>query len=231
MIVAVNYHTMPVFAARDFPSLALIWLHWLLLAAGLAVAVAGLLLIVQALVIAGLLVELGAAALFVVNIVQLFRRGTPRDRAPSPPIANQPQIDKLGTQATKASGICLPLALGLLLGSRMGWLGEWALAAEHLAALGWIMLMFVGGAYHVVPRFSGTAVRGVGWARAQLACHLGGVLIMVPALGFGWGGLFALGGALTASAVGLFAWTIWPALQPIRQRPGSIALAIKERSR
>jgi hypothetical protein len=169
--------------------------------------------------------------MFVVNVVQLFRRGTPRARPAPPPIANQPRIDRLGTHATKASGMCLPLALGLLLGSRMGWPGEWALAAEHLAALGWIMLMIVGVAYHVLPRFTGVGVRGIGWARAQLACHLGGLLIMVPALGFGWAGLFAIGGALVASATGLFAWTIWPALQPIRQRPGSIALTIKEHSR
>ncbi len=231
MIAAVNYHTMPVFAARDFPSPALIWMHWLLLAGGAAIAVAGLLFIVQALVIAGILMELGAAALFVVNIVLLFRRGMPRGRAAPPPIASQPQIDRLATQATKASGVCLPLALGLLLGARLGWPGEWALAAEHLAALGWIMLMTVGVAYHVLPRFSGTGLRGVGWARAQLACHLGGLLIMVSGLGFGWSGLFAFGGALIACATGLFAWTIWPALQLVRQRAGSIALTIKERPR
>ena len=29
------------------------------------------------------------------------------------------------------------------------------LAAEHLVVLGWVMLMIVGVAYHVLPRFSG----------------------------------------------------------------------------
>jgi hypothetical protein len=51
---------------------------------------------------------------------------------------------------------------------------------------------------------------------------------MVPALGFGWGGLFAVGGTLMAVALGLFAWTIWPALRPVLPRPGVISLAVRE---
>jgi hypothetical protein len=230
MIAAVNYHTMPVFAARDFPSQRTIWAHWLALASGLSVTAAGLLLVVQPLVVAGLVLECGAALLFLVNVAQLLRRGSPRPRSPAPAIAYQPQIDRLGTQATKTSGVCLPLALALMLASQLGWRSEWALAAEHLAALGWVMLMIVGVAYHVLPRFSGVGVRGVGWARAQLACHLCALVLMVPALAFGWGGLFALGGILMAAALGLFAWTIWPTLQPIRLRPGAIPLTVKERA-
>lgn len=230
MIAAVNYHTMPVFAARDFLSQRTIWAHWLALASGLATTEAGLLLPVQALVVAGLLLECGAALLFLINVVQLLRLGTPRPRAATPPIAHQPQIDRLGTQATKASGLCLPLALTLLLVAQLGWGGEWALAAEHLTALGWVMLMIVGVGYHVLPRFSGVGVRGVGWAWAQLACHLGALLLMVPALAFGWGRLFAIGGVLMAAALVLFAWTIWPTLQPIRLPPRAIPLIVKERA-
>jgi hypothetical protein len=230
MIAAVNYHTMPVFAARDFPSQRTIWAHWLGLASGLATTVAGMLLAMQSLVVSGLVLECSAALLFLLNVVQLLRRGAPRPRPVAPAIAGQPQIDRLGTQATKASGLCLPLALALLLVSRLGWSGEWALAAEHMAALGWVMLMIVGVGYHVLPRFSGVGVRGAGWARAQLACHLGALLLMVPALAFGWSRLFAVGGVLMAAALGLFAWTVWPTLQPIRLRPGVIPLIVKERA-
>ncbi|HEU5104081.1 MAG TPA: hypothetical protein VFU22_33925, partial [Roseiflexaceae bacterium] len=60
MIVAVNYHTMPVFSGRDFPSQRTIWAHWLALASGLASAAAGLLLAVQPLVVVGLLLECAA---------------------------------------------------------------------------------------------------------------------------------------------------------------------------
>jgi hypothetical protein len=187
-------------------------------------AVVGLLASWPAWSAAGYLAELAAALCFVWNLMQLLRHGQPRPRAPQPPIPNQPQIDRLGTRATRAAGLCLPLALLLLLAARLGWRGEWALAAEHLAALGWIVLMIVGVSYHVLPRFSGAGVRGQGWASAQLACHLAALLLIVGGLGFGWGRVFAVGGALMGVALGLFAWTIWPALRPVRLRPGAIAL-------
>jgi hypothetical protein len=231
MIAAVNYHTMPVFAARDFHSQRLIWAHLLVLVFGLLASVAGLLMFLPALAIAGLLLELVAALLFVVNIVQLFRHGQARAKAPMPAIENQAQIDRIGTLATKASGVCLPVALGLMLLERLSQPGSWMLAGEHLAALGWIMLMIVGVAYHVLPRFTGNALRGARWARAQLTCHLCAIALMVPALGFGWGRIFALGGVLMAGALILFAWTIWPALRPLRMRPGTIPMIVKEQPR
>src|SRR5690349_16907143 len=64
MIVGVNYHTMPVFAGRDFPSQRTIWAHWLALAGGLSMTTAGLLLVAQMLVAIGLLLECAAALLF-----------------------------------------------------------------------------------------------------------------------------------------------------------------------
>lgn len=231
MITAINYHAMPVFAARDFPSTRPIWLHAGALGAGMLLATAGLLARIEALVAAGLGVQLAAALLFAANIITLFRRGVPRaDHPPRPPIASQPQVDRIGTRATRLAGQCLPLALLLLLGAQVGWLrGEWVLAAEHLAALGWVMLMIVGVAYHMLPRFNGHGVRGPGWARAQVACHVGALLLMVPALGFGLSALFALGGLLMTAAVALFIWTIWPALQPFRLQSGAITLMLKER--
>jgi hypothetical protein len=122
------------------------------------------------------------------------------------------------------------MALFLLLANRLGWIsGAWVLAAEHLAALGWIMLMIVGVGYHVLPRFSGYATRGAFWARAQLGCHLLALVLIVLALGFGWPAAFAAGGLLMALALGLFAWTIWPAIRA--QRPGVSPshIALKEK--
>lgn len=215
MIYAVNYHTMPVFAARDFPSPRLIWLNALLWAAGAALAAAGTLLGWPAGSALGLALELAAALAFMANVVLLFRRGPRRsNRPPTPPIPGQPQVDRLATYATRGAGLALPLALLLLLLGRIGWIdGAWVLAAEHLATLGWIMLMIVGVAYHVLPRFSGAGTRGPAWARAQLACHYGALALIVPALGLGWRVPFALGGLLMTLALALFAWTIWPALR------------------
>ena len=218
VIVAVNYHTMPVFAARDFPSPRLIWAHWTLVTSGVAFATIGILASWGWLIITGLLLQLAAALVFVANTMLLFTRGVRRpQRAPLPPIANQPQVDRVGTSATKVAGMALPLAPLLLSAQRLGWLdGAWVLAAEHMVTLGWVMLMIVGVAYHVLPRFSGIGTRGPGWARAQLLCHLGALALMVPALGFAWSWAFALGGLLMTLALGLFAWTIWPTLRAIR---------------
>ena len=138
----------------------------------------------------------------------------------------------LAPDATKAAGICLPLALLLLFAAQLGGsAAQWALAAEHLATLGWMMLMIVGVAYHVLPRFSGCGTRGPAWARAQLLIHVGALALIVPALGFGWPRGFALGGCLMALALGLFAWTIWPTLRVIRSQPAPITLVFKERPR
>ena len=214
MIFAVNYHTMPVFAARDFPRPRLIWAHWAAWVAGAALAAAGILGGWDALAALGLALELGAALLFAANTVLLFRRGVSRATRPlPPPIADQPLVDKVGTQATRGAGMSLPLALLLLLANRLGWLsGAWVLPAEHLATLGWLLLMIVGVAYHVLPRFSGRGTRGPAWASWQLRAHYAALALMVPALGFGWGRLFAASGLLMTLALVLFAWTVWPTL-------------------
>lgn len=231
MITTITYHTTPVFSGRDFPNKQLAWYHLGAFAAGVALAGAGLLARSNAATTVGVALQVLAALLFAANIALLLRRGTPHSgRPPLPPIASQPQVDRVARRATRLAGPCLLLALLLLLGAYGGWLhGEWALAAEHLAALGWIMLTVVGVAYHMLPRFNGRGVRGPGWARAQLACHLAALLLMVPALGFGLPALFAAGGLMMSVAVGLFVWTIWPALELAGMPQGSMPLVLKER--
>lgn len=231
LIYAVNYHTMPVFAARDFPDARLIWLHLGAFAGGVALATMGLLLRSTASVTFGLLLELAAALAFTANTVLLFTHGPRRAaRSPAPAIAGQPRVDKVGTQATKAAGLCLPLALLLLLLVQVGRVGYgWMLAAEHLAALGWVMLMIVGVAYHVLPRFSGHGTRGPAWVRLQLAVHLAALALIVAGLGFNWPLVFALGGLLMSGAIGLFAWAIWPTLRAVRARSPLVQVTLKER--
>jgi hypothetical protein len=225
MIYAVNFHTMPVFSARDFPYPRLIWAQWAAWCAGVALATAGILSLWRGVEVAGLLLQLIAALTFIANTILLFRRGAQRPiRPPVPPIASQARVDRIGTQATKLAGLSLPLALLLLLAVRLEWIaGSWLLAAEHITALGWVMLMIVGVAYHVLPRFSGMGTRGPAWAQAQLLCQLGALVLMALALGFGWPRAFALGGLLMALALALFAWTVWPAISRFG-RPGQSAI-------
>jgi hypothetical protein len=233
MIMAVNYHTMPVFSARDFPFPALIWGHWALQSVGVALASGGLLTGWNAGILIGLLLQAGGALVFVGNTISLFLCGARRPhRHPTPPIAGQQLVDRASTSATKLAGVCLPLALLLLFAAQTGWAGgEWMLAAEHLAVLGWVMLMIVGVAYHILPRFSGCGTRGPAWVRAQLLSHFGALALIVPALGFGWKAGFALGACLMALAIGLFAWVVWPTLRIIQLQPGSLPLVFKERPR
>jgi len=230
MIIAVNYHTLPVFSARDFAVPWLLDLHWLAFTGGIGLAAGGLLVGSRGAVSGGLLLELVAALCFVVNTLLLFARGARRAQpAPPPLIPDQPLVDKLGTTATKGAGLCLPLALLILLTVQLGWSsGSWWLAAEHLATLGWMMLMIVGVAYHVLPRFTGRGVRGLAWARMQLLCHYGALILMIPALAMGWKQTFAIGGLLMALSLALFGWTIWPTLEPVRPRLGPIMLLTKE---
>jgi hypothetical protein len=120
----------------------------------------------------------------------------------------------------------------LLLAGQLRWIdSQWVLAAEHLATLGWLLLMIVGVAYHVLPRFSGCGTRGPTWAIVQLLVQGAALGLIVPSLGFGWTAGFALGGFLMALALGLFAWTIWPALRIIQPQTAPVTLAFKERPR
>lgn len=231
LIVAVNYHTLPVFSGRDFPTTRLMWLHWATFSSGITLATFGIGAGSAALEIGGLALELTGALLFVVSIGLLLSRGRRHERRPPvPPIAGQRQVDAMGTRATGLAGLALPSALALLLGVRLGGIGNaWVLAAEHLAALGWTMLMIVGVAYHVLPRFSGRGTRGPAWARAQVGCHVVALALIVLGLGLGLPKAFALGGLLMALALALFAWTVWPTLRAVGARQAApIHLTPKE---
>ncbi|MEN9934233.1 MAG: hypothetical protein RLZZ387_812 [Chloroflexota bacterium] len=210
LIVAVSRHALPMFTGKSFPQQ---WMAWAQLAAfvpGVTLAAAGLVQGYIPITLAGLGLELLAALLFAAHALLLHTRGKLRGAGPMrPPIAGIEQTDGLSTAATLAGAACLPLALALMAAGRAGVLrGEWWLAGEHLAALGWVMLTIVGIALRVLPRFTGKALRGVGWARAQLVCHAAALVLMAAALGLGLPRLFAAGGVLMAVATALFASTV-----------------------
>lgn len=231
-ILAVSHHAMPVFLARDFPRPAAATAAAALFAATTAFAAIVDLAWPARAAWASAAQAVGGA-LFVANVVALVLRGRPRPAGPPPaPSAAQRQIDRLASRATSAAGGALPLALGLLAASEAGWLAPpWRLASEHLATLGWILGMVVGVGYHILPRASGRPARGVAMVRTQLALQCAAVALIVPALGFGWPRLFALGAALAAASLILFAAVIWPTLAGAardgaagRIAPGSIVV-------
>jgi hypothetical protein len=228
MIVAVNYHTLPVFTGRDFPRRGPIWAQLAALALGAPLAAAGMLARLPMLIAAGLALELAATLLFALNVALLLRGARRRPAPPAPPLAGQPAVDRVGRVATSAAGLGLPAALLLLLSARAGLLpGGWWLAGEHLAALGWVTLMIVGVAYHVLPRFSGRATRGPAWARTQLGLQLAALPAVALGLGLELPALFAAGATATALALALFAWTIWPAVRPLERHPSLLVPTVK----
>ena len=230
MIVTVNSHAMPVFSARDFPEPRVLLAQGGAMALGLAAATAGLLLRREPLVIGGLALELLASLLILLSIIQLFARGKKRAHGHGrPAIENQAEVDRIGTRATMVAGLAYPLAMLSLLAARLASHGEGWLAAEHLATLGWVMGMIIGVGLHVLPRFSGRGVRSARLARGQLGLHVASLVLMVPALAFGWSALFTVGAALMGTALALFGWNLWPTLRAIAARPAVIpVVTIKE---
>ena len=224
LIVAVRHHTLPVFTGRDMPAPQLAWLHLALFAGGVPLAAAGVSGLaggaVRGLTAAGLALELAGGLVFLASTVLIHTRGAIRAGCPiAPPIPGLPATDRTSGVAVAVATASLPLALTLMLAAQLGLPGgEWWLAGEHLAALGWAMLMVVGVATRVLPRFTGRALRGVAVTRAQLACHLAALALMVPALALGLPQLFAAGGALMALATALFVWNVWPTVHHGRSR-------------
>ncbi len=227
-IFAINYHTMPVFTARTFPYPSVILAHWALFSLGISGTTIGLLQRSDWLYRAGLVLEFGSSLLFMLNVILLFVRGQKRgQRLPTHP--DQQKVDRISTQATKLAGLSLPLALGMLNAVEFGWIKPgWYLAAEHVATLGWVMLMIVGVACHVLPRWSGLQFRRIWRLQLAMICHLTALLLMIPALGLDWRPLFALGGSVMALGLSLFAWQIWPAIsRPAPLKPSLIIPTIR----
>lgn len=220
LIVAVRRHTLPVFTGRDMPAPWLAWLHLALFAPGVPLAAAGVSGLgggyARGLAAAGLALQLAGGLVFLASTALIHTRGKIRGGRPiAPPLPGLAATDRASAVGVAVATASLPLALALMLAAQLGLPGgEWWLAGEHLAALGWAVLMVVGVATRVLPRFTGRPLRGVAWTRAQLACHLAALALMVPALGLGLPRVFAAGGALMALATALFLWNAWPAVSP-----------------
>lgn len=228
MILAVLHHVMPVFTGRDFPHPWLPPLNAAVLAAGVAAVAAGWIADVPVAQVAGLGLEAAAAALFLASLTLLVERGTPRPhRARLPQVEGQDAMDRAGGRATRLAMACWPLGVGLLLAQQAGLVGgAWMLPAEHVIALGWILLTICGVAYHVLPRFSGRPARGATWANVQVATHATGLALMALGLGLGRPVLLATGGPLIAASLALFAWTIWPTLVVVDGRPRPVGIGL-----
>ncbi len=226
MIFAVSYHVMPVFLARDFPpdtpitghlaifTVAVVWLTVaLLLPHPLATAV-------------GYSLHAVAGICFVMNLMQLLRRGIQRPGGVTPPpFPQQAVVDRAAIQATRLAPVGLvgaPLLLAAVYARLLP--GSWFLAGEHWVVLGWLMPMMMGVAYHILPRFSQKMVRREQWVPIQMALHWMAAAGIVIGLGAAIPPLFAVGAFLEGSSLLFFLWQISPMMTPYRPAPFARAI-------
>ena len=113
------------------------------------------------------------------------------------------------------------LGVGVVLGLLMaGWPRAVLYRPAHMHAnlLGFVSMMIFGVAYHVIPRFTGAALRSEPLAAVHLWLANGGLALMVTgwlarAHGFeAWRPVLVAGGTLSALGAFLFIYNIWRTL-------------------
>lgn len=211
VIAAVNIRIVPVFARRDWPSLAWLRVQVVLTVAGAWLVYAGRLGAERRVVIAGSAAALAAGVLFTVNIVLLFRREPVRP-APPRPFPEQEAVDRLAIRFTRLSGVYLLVGLGIGLGIELrrpaG--GRWDLVWAHAMLVGFFLSMAAGVCYHVLSRWTGLPWRWTRPIRLHLLLTTVGLPVMLLALATDRARLFEIAGPLQAAALALFLATIAP---------------------
>lgn len=120
------------------------------------------------------------------------------------------------------------LTLGVTVGVAMAAHPAWTIyrpAHLHMLVLGFVTMMIYGVAYHVVPRFSGTALyshRAPAW---HLFASNTGLALMVIGFVLRATGvtlstiILATGGVLSAAAAYIFAYVLWRTMDTPLPRP------------
>ena len=128
------------------------------------------------------------------------------------------------------------LAMGVTLGVAMAVHPAWVIYRDahlHMLLLGFVVLMIAGVAYHVMPRFAGTALhspRLAAWhlivANAGLGLLVSGFIVRfrTPAVG-AW--LLGSGGVLSAAGAYALGWNLWRTLDRAAVLPSRLPRATR----
>lgn len=96
--------------------------------------------------------------------------------------------------------------------------------ALHLVTAGFMLMLVFGLGAHMLPRFTGNAIRMGAWPWIQMGLGHAGLLAYSAAFLIGVYPLAVAGGVLIWLALLVFTARIWPVLWPGQQKPGGITI-------
>lgn len=105
------------------------------------------------------------------------------------------------------AGAALPFGGLLLDGTLRG-------AVIHLFGVGFVTFMIYGLGEHMLPRFTGNAIRLGAWSWAQLGLTHGGLLALVAGAPLAWSWLVGAGQLAIWVGLAVFTLRVWPLLWP-----------------
>ncbi len=210
MIYAVNIRIVPVFARRAWRSERLLRIQVAGMVAGAWLTFVGRAVDWPGVIVVGQAFALVSGALFVVNIIRLFR--SPVGALPPPPLPypDQAGIDRIATRFMRLASIYLlvGLAIGLATEVHRPSSGRWDLVWAHAMLLGFFLSMASGVCYHVLARWTTRRWRSVRAVRVHYLAVVFGLPFMVAALATDRSQLFYAAGMLQAAALFLFLFNI-----------------------
>jgi hypothetical protein len=212
IIYAVNIRIVPVFSRRDWASLS--WLraqNVLAVAGGWTVFTAGIRRS-DDLAATGHALALAGGALFMANLVRLFRQSPVARPAPPLPYPEHKAVDRIATDFTRLSGVYLlaGLVVGLIMTVDLPRTGRWDLVWAHAMLVGFFLSMASGVCYHTLSRWTGKRWKWIATIRIHYLTTLIALPLMLLALATNRQGLFSIAGPIQATALLLFLANIVP---------------------
>lgn len=213
MIYAINIRIVPVFSRRNWRSE--VWLRWQILTtiAGAWLLYSGGIDRQRDIMLAGHLLALTGAILFLVNTFRLFRQ-KPLENRPAPPLPypEHKEIDRYAIKFTSLSGLFVLVGYSVGLYAHL-WpprSGRWDLVWAHTLLVGFFLSMVSGVCYHVLSRWTGHKWRSVRTIRIHYYATLIALPLMLIALATDQQSLFSYAGPVQGLALWLFLWNIAP---------------------
>jgi len=187
MIIGVTYFVIPLFIQKKAFNEKAINLHFIMANAGLLGMIISLALENYAGLYLFSIIEVVSSYLFLFNIISTAIKGKPVEALPEEGsfllLEGDSYTDRWATLFTQASAVYF--VLGCTMGGYMAHdPARWGYLKVHFHVnlLGWVTMMIYGVAYHLFPRFSGSAVQNKKLVKYNFFIANAGLIIMSAAL-------------------------------------------------